>query len=55
MSVKQQILDLLAQARSLSEDITVDGLGEDLDTEQVFAEIFEALDTAAERVEYYAD
>jgi hypothetical protein len=55
MSVKQQILDLLAQARSLSEDITVDGLGKDLDTEQVFAEIFEALDTAAERVEYYAD
>ena len=55
MNRKEKILDLLAQARELAEDIMIDGEDYNGDTAGAFEEVWDAIDHAGSVVGYYAD
>jgi hypothetical protein len=52
-----KVLELLAEARALCDELTIDGVkfGEDTDCDNAFYDVFEKLDTAQEAVGFYFD
>jgi hypothetical protein len=61
LTVKQKIIALLAEAYDLSGELTIDGLTledvelHDADAEDAFEDMRSAINTAMEKVNYYAD
>jgi len=55
LTVKQKIVSLLAEARDLADELSIDGLAYGEGADEAFGEVFEALEQAQNCVLYYAD